>query len=158
MNREQFFAVVSGLDEERLRKALWNLYWRGTANVRERIEVEPAGDGTARPPRRAPAPADPETVRDEVEDFVSLARAGALADWHALLLENLADTDGGPLERSAAHAALGGPEHTFLAARLAHRRGNADVPRDLAARCLHQLPGHHQFREFAVEIGATPPG
>ena len=42
MNREQFFGVVSELDEDRLRKALWNLYWRGTANVRERIEVEPA--------------------------------------------------------------------------------------------------------------------
>jgi len=332
MDREQFFGVVSGLDEERLRKALWNLYWRGTANVRERIEVELAGDGKARPPRRAPAPADPETVRDEVDDFVSLARAGAylggdrrvtprersrwrftfkrlateaqdalraedagpaasaleqlidlacdargydyfrsedpvaaagfvvsdaaaglwawtwerqgfqafaetaapqlirwesrhgwtrygdgpvraketslavvlarmlrvadtwegfaeqyvraldrlsgggasarrtrssgdagreragaLADWHGLLLENLADTDGGPLERIAAHAALGGPEQTFLAARLAHRRGNADDARDLAARCLHTLPGHQQFREFAAEVGVTLP-
>jgi hypothetical protein len=26
MNREQFFRVVSELDEDRLRKALWNLY------------------------------------------------------------------------------------------------------------------------------------
>lgn len=31
MNREQFFRAASGLDEDRLRKALWNLYWRGTA-------------------------------------------------------------------------------------------------------------------------------
>ena len=61
----------------RLRKALWNLYWRGTANVRERIEVELASDGRARPPRPAKEPADPETVRDEVDDFVSLARSGA---------------------------------------------------------------------------------
>lgn len=30
MNREQFFRAASGLDEDRLRKALWNLYWRGT--------------------------------------------------------------------------------------------------------------------------------
>lgn len=27
MNREQFFRAASGLDEDRLRKALWNLYW-----------------------------------------------------------------------------------------------------------------------------------
>jgi hypothetical protein len=45
MNREQFFRVVSELDEDRLRKALWNLYWRGTTTVRERIEVEFASDG-----------------------------------------------------------------------------------------------------------------
>ena len=77
MNREQFFRVVSGLDQDRLRKALWNLYWRGTANVRERIEVELASDGRACPPRPATPPADPETVLDEVEDFVSLARSGA---------------------------------------------------------------------------------
>lgn len=50
MNREQFFRAASGLDEDRLRKALWNLYWRGTANMRERIEAElaSAGRGAAR--------------------------------------------------------------------------------------------------------------
>ncbi len=332
MNREQFFGVVSGLDEERLRKALWNLYWRGTANVRKRIEVELAGDGSARSPRRAQAPVDPEAVRDEVDDFTSLARAGAylggdrrvtprersrwrftfkrlaaeaqdalraedagpaasaleqlidlacevggydyfrsedpvaaagfvvsdaaaglwawtwerqgfqifaetaapqlirwesrhgwtrygdgpvrakettlaavlaqmlrvadtwegfaeqyvraldglsgggasarrtwssgdtgreragaLAEWHGLLLENLADTDGGPLDRIAAHAALGGPEQMFLAARLAHRRGDTDVARELAAQCLQKLPGHNQFREFGAVVGVTAP-
>ena len=77
MNREQFFRVVSALDEDRLRKALWNLYWRGTADVRERIEVELASDGRARPPRPAKEPADPEMVQYEVDDFVSLARSGA---------------------------------------------------------------------------------
>jgi hypothetical protein len=77
MNREQFFRVVSGLDEDRLRKALWNLYWRGTANVRERIEVEFASDGRSRPPRPAKGPVDPETMRYEVDEFVSLARSGA---------------------------------------------------------------------------------
>jgi hypothetical protein len=77
MNREQFFRVMSGLDEDRLRKALWNLYWRGTANVRERIEVEFASDGRSRPPRPAKAPVDPETVPYEVDEFVSLARSGA---------------------------------------------------------------------------------
>ena len=77
MNREQFFRVVLELDEDGLRKALWNLYWRGTANVRERIEVELASDGRSRQPRPAKAPVDPETVRYEVDEFVSLARSGA---------------------------------------------------------------------------------
>ena len=77
MNREQFFRVVSALDEDRLRKALWNLYWRGTADVRERIEVELASDGRTRAPRPAKEPADPEMVWYEVDDFVSLARSGA---------------------------------------------------------------------------------
>jgi len=77
MNREQFFGVVSEFDDDRLRKMLWNLYWRGTANVRERIEVELADDGSARPARPAKAPADPEAVRGEVDTFVALARAGA---------------------------------------------------------------------------------
>jgi hypothetical protein len=77
MDRDQFFRAMSGLDEDRLRKVLWNLYWRGTANVRERIEVELASDGRARPTRRAKEPADPELVRDDVDDFVSLAKSGA---------------------------------------------------------------------------------
>jgi len=51
MNREQFFRVVAPLDEDRLRKALWNVYWRGTADVRERIEAELAGAGSGRPSR-----------------------------------------------------------------------------------------------------------
>jgi hypothetical protein len=332
MNREQFFRVMSGLDEDRLRKALWNLYWRGTANIRERIEVELTSDGRARPPRRAKVPADPETVRDDVDDFVSLARSGAylggdrrvsprersrwrftfkrladeaqdalrsedagpaasaleqlidlaceahdydyfrsddpvaaagfvvsdaaealwastrerhgfrvfaetaapqlirwesrsgwtrcgegsvaaketslavvlarmlrvpdawesfaeqyvraldalcdrgaatrqlrrfggteqkraraLAEWHALLLENLVDSQGGLFDRIVTHAALGGPERTFLSARLAHRHGNTNLARDLTAQCLRKLPGHKGFRDFAAEIGAAPP-
>lgn len=66
MNREQFFGAVSGFDEDRLRKALWNLYCRGTADVRKRIELELAGDVGARPPRSAKATADPGAVRAEV--------------------------------------------------------------------------------------------
>ena len=333
MNREQFFRAVSALDEDRLRKALWNLYWRGTANVRERIEVELASDGHGRPPVHTKAQAEPEMVRDDVDHFVSLARSGAymggdrrvsprersrwrftfkrlaaeaqdalrnedsgpaasaleqlidlaceahdydyfrsddpvaaagfvvsdvaavlwastwerhgfqafaetaapqlvrwesrygwtrcgegavaaketslavvlarmlrvadtwegfaeqyvraldevsqrsastrrirrsaartkherasaLAEWHGLLLENLVDTEGGLLDRIAGHAALGGPEQTFLSARLAHRRGNTDVARDLSAQCLRELPGHRDFREFAAGIAAAAP-
>ena len=332
MNREQFFRAVSGLDQDRLRKALWNLYWRGTANVRERIEVELASDGRSRPPRPAKAPVDPEMVRYEVDEFVSLARSGAylggdrrvsprersrwrftfkrlaaeaqdalrtvdaepaasaleqlvdlaceardreyfrsddpvaaagfvvsdvaavlwastwerygfqmfaetaapqlirwesrygwtrygegsvaaketslavvlarmlrvadtwegfaeqyvraldrlshrgasarriprsaqteqersraLADWHGFLLENLVDTEGGILDRIVANSALGGPEQMFLSARLAHRRGNTDVARDLVARCLRKLPGHKDFLDFAADIAAAAP-
>jgi hypothetical protein len=332
MDREQFFRVVSGLDEDRLRKALWNLYWSGTASMRERIEVELASNGRGRPARPAKEPPDPETVQHEVDDFVSLARSGAylsgdrrvsprersrwrftfkrlaaeaqdalraedagpaasaleqlvdlargakgydyfrsddpvaaagfvvsdvaavlwastwerhgfqafaetaapqlvrwesrhgwtrygegsvaaketslavvlarmlrvpdtwegfaeqymraldelcdhgastrdgrrsvhaeqerasaLAEWHGLLLENLVDTEGGLLDRIVGHAALGGPEHIFLSARLAHRRGNTDLARNLVARCLRKLPGHKGFREFAAEIGAAAP-
>ena len=78
-------------------------------------------------------------------------------EWHDLLLMHLADTEGGLLDSIATHAALGGPEQTFLSARLAQRRGNTDVARDLVARCLRKLPGHKDFREFAAEIGAAAP-
>ena len=40
MDRAQFFGRLAGLDEERLRKALWNVYWRGSAVMRQRIEAE----------------------------------------------------------------------------------------------------------------------
>jgi hypothetical protein len=325
MNREQFFRVVSGLDEDRLRKALWNLYWRGTADLRERVETELASDGRGRPPRPVKEPADPEMVQYDVNDFVSLARsgayvagdrrvsprersrwrftfkrladeaqdalraedadpaasaleqlidlacevhgydyfrsedpvsaagfvvsdaaaalwgwtwerhgfqtfaetaapqlirwesaygwtrygegavaaketslavvlarmlrvadtwegfaeqylraldegthrgastrrfrdtdqkrAGALAEWHGLLLEHLADTEGGLLDSIATHAALGGPEQAFVRARLAHRRGDTEAARDLVTGCLRKLPGHKDFRDFAAEIG-----
>jgi hypothetical protein len=77
MNLEEFFRTVSPLDESQLRKALWNLYWRGTANVRERIERELAGEGSGRPVRPARPAVDAELLRAEVDQFVSLARAGA---------------------------------------------------------------------------------
>ena len=40
MNREEFLAKLAPLDDDRLRKVLWNLYWRGPAAMRERIEGE----------------------------------------------------------------------------------------------------------------------
>lgn len=76
MDREQFFERLSALDEEHLKKALWNLYWRGTATVRQRIETEldPAG---RRPRRMESELVDPEGTLDEVRYFVELARSGA---------------------------------------------------------------------------------
>jgi uncharacterized protein YfiM (DUF2279 family) len=77
MNREQFFAAMAGLDEDQLRKALWTLYWRGSAAIRERIEAELApGDARSRSRDVAPS-ADPREVLDEVREFVSLARSGS---------------------------------------------------------------------------------
>jgi hypothetical protein len=75
MNREQFYDRVSGLDAEQLRKALWTVYWRGSAQTRERIEdaLSPPDE----PKRKAEDPPDPDQVLDEVTEFVSLARSGA---------------------------------------------------------------------------------
>ncbi len=77
MNRDEFFAKLAGLDEDRIKKALWNLYWRGPAQLRERIESEldPAQDAVRK--RAAAEPPDPGTVLWEVRDFAELARAGA---------------------------------------------------------------------------------
>lgn len=76
MSRDEFFAKAAPVDEERLRKALWNLYWRGTAAMRKRIEAELTPD-TGLPRQKAPEPPDPTRVRKEAEDFVALARSGA---------------------------------------------------------------------------------
>jgi hypothetical protein len=76
MNREQFYTQLAGLDEQRLKKALWTLYWRGTAVVRERIEAELAPEEVVKQ-RVATPQVDPDLVLAEVRDFVVLARAGA---------------------------------------------------------------------------------
>lgn len=76
MGKDAFYKALSGLDEDALKKVLWVLYWRGTNQVRERIEAEIQ-------PADAPAPAshgeavDPQVVLREITDFVSLAREGA---------------------------------------------------------------------------------
>lgn len=78
MNREEFFGKLATLDGQRLQRAMWTLYWRGSAAMRERIEAELEADQPGA--RRKPAtkePADPAWVRDQVRDFVELARCGA---------------------------------------------------------------------------------
>jgi hypothetical protein len=335
MSREEFFAKLSPLDSERLRQVLWNLYWRGSAPLQERIEgeLDPAEQG--RGSRAAADSAAPDLVLDEVREFVELARAGAyigggrvppsertrwrvtfrrlaadaesalraedsgpgqealaliidlacemrdhqyvrsedpveaarfvvsdaaamlwetevdrhgfqafadlaapqlirwesrygwtrewgqvhaketslasvlarmlrgpdawavfadryldaltevaraeakpgsrrswdhhdsnvrrqrasdLAEWHELLLDRLAGSENEDLlDRLVRHPALGGPELTFLRARLARQRGNLDGARKLAQDCLQDLPGHGGFAGFAAEIGADLP-
>ena len=40
MNRDEFYAAMAPHDDARLRKILWTVYWRGNAQLRERIEDE----------------------------------------------------------------------------------------------------------------------
>jgi hypothetical protein len=77
MNREEFYARLSALDEERLKKALWNLYWRGAATLRERIEEETSALPAARRAASTPQHPEPEQVLAKVRAFTGLARAGA---------------------------------------------------------------------------------
>src|SRR5262249_12546141 len=66
MDREEFFGKLAPLDEERLRKALWNLYWRGSAGMRERIEAELDPDLRGRRQRPAKKSIDSDWVLCEV--------------------------------------------------------------------------------------------
>ena len=77
MDRKEFFGKLAPLDGERLRKALWNLYWQGSAAIRERIEAELDPDTQGRGQRSANVSVDPDWVLHEVRDFVGLARSGA---------------------------------------------------------------------------------
>lgn len=77
MNRDEFFAKLAPLDAEQCGTGLWNLYWRGTAAVRERIEGELDARERERQKKAAAAPPDPDLVLMEVRDFVELARSGA---------------------------------------------------------------------------------
>ncbi len=83
------------------------------------------------------------------------SRTEALSEWHAMLLERLADGDyEDRLDVLVDHPALAGPERTFLQARLAEQRGDRDRARVLVGTCLRALPGHREFLTFAGEIGA----
>jgi hypothetical protein len=76
MNHDEFYAAMASNDDARLRKILWMLYWRGNAQVRERIEDElrPVEQPKVKPGKGLP---DPDTVLDEVTTFVKLAKDGA---------------------------------------------------------------------------------
>ncbi|MBO0802096.1 MAG: hypothetical protein J2P25_03345 [Nocardiopsaceae bacterium] len=76
MNRDEFYAAMAPLDETRLRKALWTVYWRGTAQVRMRIEDEfrPPEQPKVKPKNQVP---DPSAILAEVTEFVELAKSGA---------------------------------------------------------------------------------
>jgi len=76
MDRNEFYTAMAPSDDARLRKILWTLYWRGNAQVRERIEDELRSPEQPRvKPKKEPP--DPDTVLDEVTTFVKLAQDGA---------------------------------------------------------------------------------
>lgn len=62
MNREQFFAKLTTLDEARLKKVLWTMYRRGSAVMRERIEAEIDPVDRDRRACASKAPIDPRWV------------------------------------------------------------------------------------------------
>lgn len=76
MNRDEFYTAMAPSDDARLRKILWTLYWRGSAQIRERIEDElrPPDQPKVKPKKGLP---DPAAVLDEVTTFVKLAKDGA---------------------------------------------------------------------------------
>jgi hypothetical protein len=103
------------------------------------------------------APAQPGWGRG-VREPTPRERAGALGEWHHLLLDRLLDSGREDvLEALARHPALGGPELVFFQAKLAHRRGDADSARELVYRALEELPGHRNFLAFAADIDAPLP-
>lgn len=77
MDREEFFGKLAPLGEERLRKTLWNLYWRGSAAMRERIEAELDPDARTGRRRGVSRSIDADSVLHEVREFVALVRSGA---------------------------------------------------------------------------------
>jgi hypothetical protein len=76
MNRDEFYTAMASNDDARLRKILWTLYWRGNAQLRDRIEDELRSPEQPKVKPRKELP-DPATVLDEVRTFVGLAKDGA---------------------------------------------------------------------------------
>ena len=76
MNRDEFYAAMAPHDDARMRKILWTVYWRGNAQLRERIEDElrPQDQPKVQPKKERP---DPAGVLDKVTTFVELAKDGA---------------------------------------------------------------------------------
>jgi hypothetical protein len=85
-------------------------------------------------------------------------RTAALAAWHEMLLERFAGTpEDDLLDRLAASPALAGPELTFLRAKIAARRGDVTQAAALVTESLKELPGHTEYQDFAVKVGAKLP-
>jgi hypothetical protein len=133
MNRDEFFAKLSPLDADQLRKVLWTLYWRGSGPLRERIEDELNPAEKQNHKRAAEKPADPEDVLSDVTEFVELARSGAYiagdrrvsrterSKWRVTFRRLATDA------QSALHATDTGPAE----------RGTGEVPRLAAAWTPH---------------------
>lgn len=77
MNRDEFLAKLDGMEAAEIKKALWTVYWRGTAPVRERIEELLEPQRKEEREKAAKLPPDAATVLAQVSEFASLARSGA---------------------------------------------------------------------------------
>ena len=75
LNRDEFYARLAPLDEAGLRKALWTLYWRGSAPVRERVLAIVDPQSVAVEARAVVV--DAEALLAEVGEFAALARHGS---------------------------------------------------------------------------------
>jgi hypothetical protein len=76
MNRDEFYTAMAPNDDAQLRKILWTLYWRGNAQLRERIEDELRPPQQPKVQQKKELP-DPDAVLREVSTFVQLAKDGA---------------------------------------------------------------------------------
>jgi hypothetical protein len=76
MNRDEFYIAMAPNDDARLRKILWTVYWRGNAQLRERIEDELRSPEQPKVKPKKGLP-DPDAVLAEVTTFVTLAKDGA---------------------------------------------------------------------------------
>ena len=77
LNRDQFFEKLAEMEATDLKKALWTLYWRGAAPLRERIEAIIDPQSTEVRDRGVKSPPDPGLVLGEVTQFAALARSGS---------------------------------------------------------------------------------
>ena len=79
LSREQFYDALAELDEAGLKKALWTVYWRGSAPVRERVmaAVDPSYAAAQASRASREAEVDAGAVHAEVRQFVALARRGS---------------------------------------------------------------------------------
>ena len=77
LNRDQFFEKPAEMEATDLKKALWTVYWRGAAPLRERVEAIIDPQSTEVRDRGVKAPPDPGLVLGEVTQFAGLARSGS---------------------------------------------------------------------------------
>ena len=79
-NRDEFYAAIALHDDVRIRKILWTVYWRGNAQLRERIEDElrPQDQPKVKPKKEL---RDPIGVLAEMTTFVQLAKDGAYMEF-----------------------------------------------------------------------------
>ena len=77
LNRAEFYQRLSALDEAGLMKALWSLYWRGSAAMRERVMAVIDPSSASAQAIRVAADVEADAVLSEVMEFAALARRGS---------------------------------------------------------------------------------